>query len=156
MMFENSSMKITFKSPNEYSFHGRIDETFPIELNEKISQDLVHFNFKDVIYMNSMGIMKFISFLNSLPKAASIYYEHVPSIVVTQMGLVKGIISQKFKMKSFYVPYVDKESQEQLMILINIEDVVNDSLPYKKNPETGSLMEPDVQVERFLNFLNHI
>jgi hypothetical protein len=155
-MFENSSLNITFNTPNLYSFAGRIDETFPVDLNEKISQDLVHFDFKDLSYMNSMGIMKFILFLNSLPKAASIYYENVPAFIVTQMGLVKGIMSQRFKMKSFYVPYVDKESQEQLMILINIEDVLNHSLPYKKNPETGSMMEPDVQVERFLSFLNHI
>ena len=155
MMFESSVLKITFTSPNYYHFAGSIDEAFPIELGAKNLPDLMHLDFNDVTYMSSMGIMKFILFLSSLPRSASIYYECVPSIVVSQMGIVKGIITPRFKIKSFYVPYVEKDSQEQLMILLNIEDIVDNALPHKKHPQTGSLLEPDVQVDRFLKFLQN-
>ena len=154
-MFESSTLKVAFNPPGHFYLSGHIDDSFPRDLNSAMVPDLIHLDFHDVKYMNSVGIMKFISFLNHLPQSVCLYYERVPAIVVSQMGLVKGIIGPRFKMKSFYVPYIDKDSKEQLMILLTIEEVINHSLPFKKHPQTGSLLEPDVEGERFLNFLNH-
>jgi hypothetical protein len=154
-MFESTALKITFHPPNHYSLTGRIDETFPVEIGTETLQDLIHLDFNGITYMNSIGILKFITFLTSLPRTTCIYYECVPTIVVSQMGIVKGIVTQRFKIKSFYVPYIDKEIQEQIMVLVNIDEVVNNNLPYKKHPQNGSLLEPDVQVDRFLKFLHH-
>ncbi len=154
-MFENDSLKIQFISPNIYHFSGRIDENFPPYLAPQMDQSLLHFNFHELAYMNSMGIVRFITLLNSLPPSVTLYYEAVPAIVVGQMGLVKGIINHRFKMKSFYVPYLDKESDEQFMILVKIEEVINQRLPDKPHPLSGKPLEPDVHVDRFLKFMSH-
>lgn len=153
-MFENKSIKITFNQSNTYFFEGRIDESFPLELAVKMNQPLLHLSLEKISYINSSGVLQLIKFLQSLEKSQHVYFEDVSAIVVSQMSLVRGILSPRFQLKSFFVPYLDKETDEQVTLKLTIEDVAGKRLPLKRHPERGTMLEPDVNPERFLNFMN--
>lgn len=153
-MFENKTIKINLNPPNTYSFEGRIDETFPVELAPQMNQALLHFCLEKISYINSSGVLQLIKFLQGLEKSQHVYFEEVPAIVVSQMSLVRGILSPRFQLKSFYVPYLEKDTDEQINLKLTIDDVADKKLPLKRHPERGTMLEPDVNPDRFLNFMN--
>ncbi len=153
-MFETPQLKLIFTEPNRLALIGRVDDTFPAEAAKNLSALLLHISLKEVTAINSGGVLQLIRFLNNLHPSQTVHFEEAPTIVVIQMSLVRGLINSRFQLKSFFVPYFDKEKDEQLMLRLTIDEVKDFKIPYKRHPETGSMLEPDVNPERLLNFLN--
>lgn len=133
---------------------GVINDNFSIELSELEGLSCIHFDFEDIRIINSSGILKLIRFLQALPPHQTVKYFNVPAAVINQMSLVNGIISSRFTVVTFYVPYTPKDSDDQIMIRLSTEEVRSTGkLPPKKHPSTNALLLPDVNETKFLNFL---
>ncbi len=147
-------LKVTFnESSQRYHFDGTIDDSFDAGMSSLFTHDMLVFDFEKLNMINSIGILRFINFLNKLNPSQNIIYENVPATIVNQMSLVSGLISARFKIKSFYVPYVAKDSDEQIMVKLNVEEVLGSRFPPKSHPVTNALIQHDVNEEKFLNFL---
>ena len=70
------------------------------------------------------------------------------------MGMVKGLVSKKNRIVSFYAPYVNRNTDEQRDVLLKLEDIILEKLPPIKDPETKELLVHDTNEQRFLRFIS--
>jgi hypothetical protein len=134
--------------------NGSITDKFSIELSSFGATSCIRLDFENIRMINSRGILNFIRFLQGLSESQILEYHNVPAAIINQMSLVNGIIGPRFRVISFFVPYTPKDSDDQFMIKLNIEEVrETGKLPPKKHPETKSLLLPDVNEVKFLHFL---
>lgn len=139
-----------------YHFYGMIDGTFGPEWVTHFTENQLIFDFEKLTYINSSGVMKFSEFLKALKDTQEISYENIPAIVISQMGLTKGLVSSRFYPKSFYVPYTNDELDDQIYIKLTLDDVKDGKIPPKRHPQNGSMVLADVLESKFLNFLNYL
>lgn len=131
---------------------GSIDEDFDghILLNE--SSNKIFIDFQGVIKINSCGIREFIDVLAHISDK-DLYYVNCPRILVDQINIVKGFITEKSIVLSFYAPYFCEETDEDHMILFKAQDIKN----YTKAPEVkdshGNDLEFDDFEEKYFKFL---
>jgi hypothetical protein len=134
-----------------FIFEGPIDENLELTIDLSWSQAIFDFNAIDQI--NSMGILKFIQFLNSLRPEQGISFVNVPSFVVNVMSLTKGIISRRFHVTSFFIPFYSAEIDKQEFKLYESSKLERPFVGSYRDLE-GRLFELDTNLERYLNFLN--
>ena len=134
-----------------FLFEGPIDENFELSIDLSWSQAI--FDFHAVDQINSVGILKFIKFLNSLRPEQGISFVNVPSLVVNVMSLTNGIISRRFHVTSFFIPFYSAEIDKQEFKLYESSKLEKPFVGRYRDSE-GRLFELDTNLERYLNFLN--
>lgn len=152
---KTESIEIT-KIDGRYRFSGMIDGSFEPSWVELFLEEKLVFDFDKLTYINSSGVMKFCLFLKTLKPSQSIDYENIPAIVISQMGLTKGLVSHRFSPRSFYVPYINDDLDDQIYIRLTLDDVKDGKIPPKRHPQNGSMVVPDVLETKFLSFLNYL
>lgn len=134
-----------------YSFSGSVNEN--LEITFPMTDVNLIFDLKEINQMNSSGILRFVKFLNSLRGDQTIRFINVPDFVVNVMSLTKGIVSHRFQIESFYVPFYCAEGDKQEYKLFHSKDLTKSLIvPYRDSE--GKLFEVDTNLDRFLNFLN--
>ena len=149
------SLEINYNS-SKYFFKGMIDGTFQPDWAGLFKEDELVFNFNDLSYINSSGVMSFGQFLKNLRPVQKISYEQVPAIVIGQMGLTRGLVSDQYFPRSFYVPYINEKLDDQIHVLLTFDEVKDGKIPPKRHPADGSMIVPDVLESKFLNFLKFL
>lgn len=133
-----------------YHFSGPVNEHFEVIL-PMLEVNLI-FDFKGITQMNSTGILRLVKFLNELRSDQTIKFINVPDFVVNVMSLTKGIVSHRFQVDSFFVPFFCNETDKQEYKLFHTKDITKPFIgPYRDSE--GHLFEVDTNLERFLNFL---
>ena len=136
---------------NKYLFSGPIDEHFEMVINESEAHFI--FDLKEINQINSVGILKLIKFLQSLSSDKTISFINVPDFVVNVMSLTQGIVSPRFKVESFFIPFYSSEKDVQEYKLFHSKDILKPFVsPYRD--ADGHLFEVDTNLERYLHFLN--
>ena len=152
----NSELTIETKTEDDqliYTFTGAINEdfTFGHLLEQKASTHI--FDFDSVSLLNSCGIREWIRFVEQLGNEVKIIYRNCPPIVVLQMNMVKGFLSDNATVESFYAPYYDDENDRELKVLLHSDEIKELQAPKKLN-DAGKPLEFDGVEATYFRFLN--
>ncbi len=153
-MINNPELQIIKISDSNYEFIGAITESLDPNSQSLFKENEIHLNLSKVSRLTSSGILKFMQLLGQLNSSSNVYYHEVPSFIVLQMGMVKGLVSKKNRIVSFYAPYVNRNTDEQRDVLLKLEDIILEKLPPIKDPETKELLVHDTNEQRFLRFIS--
>jgi len=152
--------KLQFKIQNEdtkttINLLGQIDESFPSELlTLKINNDVL-INLDQVKMINSLGIREWIKFMNHLANL-KVEFIKCPKIFIDQVNMVQGFITPNCKIKSFYVPYFNEDSNIEKNFLYSFGTEYGDGfLNVKANikADDGSDLDIDVVEQKYFKFL---
>lgn len=131
---------------------GSIDEDFDGQmlLNEGSAKIFIDFN--KVSKINSCGVREFIDVLGQISDK-TLYYVNCPRILVDQINMVKGFITDKSFVLSFYAPYFCEETDEDHMVLFKAADITDFSkAPVAKDSNGNDLVFDDFE-EKYFKFL---
>lgn len=135
-----------------YNFSGAINEDFTFGGLLEGSASKYVFNLERVSLLNSCGIREWIKFIGQLPKEAELEYHNCPTVVVLQMNMVKGFLSENAKVISFYAPYYDEEADEEVKVLLKTDQIIDGKAPEMKN-DNGDELEFDGIEATYFKFL---
>ncbi len=151
------------ESDLEIEFSGSFTEEsqFPDISKDLVGVTSVHFHMGGVDYINSLGILSWLAFIQSfeaLPSQVQICFENCPEVFVTQMNSIRGFVPERAHIKSLFVPFFCESCETRQDILI--KDGVDYSLDLGtyKLPEVPCscaecAVEPDVLESNYFSFL---
>jgi len=136
----------------ELKFSGAINEDFIYDelVQNKFSKYI--FDLNKVSLLNSCGIREWVKFLKELGDNVSLTYRNCPQMVVLQMNMVKGFLTENATVESFYAPYFNEDDDEEVKILLNTSEIIDGKAPEKKS-DSGSVLEFDGVEETYFRFL---
>lgn len=131
---------------------GSIDEDFDGQILMNESSSKVFIDFNEVTKINSCGVREFIDVLTHIADK-NIYYVNCPRILVDQINMVKGFVTNNSVVLSFYAPYFCEETDEDHMILFKATDIKDLSkAPEAKDSDGNELVFDDFE-EKYFKFL---
>jgi len=154
--------KLQFNTQNDGSkmiinLLGQIDESFPSELSAiKISTE-VTINLDQVKMINSLGIREWIKFVGQLSQL-NVEFVKCPKIFIDQVNMVQGFITPNCKIKSFYVPYFNEDSNVEKNVLYVFGTDYGDGFLNVKpsvKGDDGSDLDIDVVEQKYFKFLKN-
>ena len=97
-----------------------IDES--VEFPELTGAEEVTIDFSQHQYLNSVGIVKWIKWLQDCG-ASNILLENVSVQFMTQISMISALLSEACEIKSFKMPIYSEELGEEKDLLVKIEQV---------------------------------
>ncbi|MBC77568.1 MAG: hypothetical protein CME64_16305 [Halobacteriovoraceae bacterium] len=147
MEFSQNDANLTLAMPGP-----RVDENFDPDISKKFEGKEVVFDFSNLNLMNSTGIREWLLLLENL-KDRKITYKNCPKIFVLVMNMVKGVVSENVTVESFYVPFYDPETDDEIDVLMSPADIgQNLEVPEQKTKD-GRPLEFDDVAEKYFQFL---
>lgn len=152
--------KLQFNTQNDGSkiiinLLGQIDESFPPELLAlKLNTEVV-INLDQVKMINSLGIREWIKFVGQLSQL-KVEFIKCPKIFIDQVNMVQGFITANCKIKSFYVPYFNEDSNVEKNILYTYGAEYGEGFLNVKSSikgDDGSDLDIDVVEQKYFKFL---
>lgn len=136
------------------SFKGNIDEDFAWKdlLKQKSKNYIIDFN--GVTLLNSCGIREWIHFLNHLGSDSQVTYINCPPVIIHQMNIVAGLLSQNAIVETFYAPYFDEEEDQEVLKLLKVCDIKNGKAPRMVSETTGRDLEFDGIEKQYFHFIS--
>ncbi len=132
---------------------GQINEDSDLSALENITAKTLILDLKEVSLINSCGIREWVEFQNQHFDFEQVIYENCPQVIIEQMNIVAGFIHKNGKIKSFYAPYFNEFTDEEVKILLTPQEVVDGKAPVKKDAEDRELEFDEIEAQYF-NFLN--
>ncbi|MBD63687.1 MAG: hypothetical protein CME62_00640 [Halobacteriovoraceae bacterium] len=152
----DSSLEIVMIEQNDqvtYKLSGQIDEDADLDkMLSGAAQSRIVFDLADVTMINSCGIRDWIEFQKKINQETKIIYENCPQVIIEQMNIIKGFIREGGEISSFYAPYYNPATDEEIKILLTPEEVIEGKAPEKKD-EQGRMLEFDEIELQYFNFL---
>lgn len=112
----------------------------------------------EITAMNSVGIREFAAWAAKLENKV-LEFSHCPKFFIDQVNMIQGLIPPQSRFLSFYVPYYDRDSDEEQRVLFRQGLEFKGSgknlelhLPEILNEE-GVPLEIDVMPDRYFQFL---
>lgn len=153
-MTETFSVKErTDKGMGMYEMSGAMNETskFPPILSVGIP---IQIDMEKVLKTNSPGLQLWIKWVRSIDKMQKVHLLKVPDHFIMSASMVESILTRNFVIESFYVPYVNVNTNLQQKILLT------QGVDYQPNAivinKRFNDMEIDVSPERFFLCLKKI
>lgn len=134
---------------------GQVNENFKFDNLELSGAPTVHIDLDGINLMNSSGVKRWFKFIEAIPAESDIIYQKVPPIIVTQMNIVEGFLSNNATVESFYAPYFDESKDQEVKKLLKPSEIVNKKAPIIKN-EDGDELEFDALEETYFKFLDKL
>lgn len=134
---------------------GVIDEDIDFASFGLSGASQLDFYLAGVKSINSCGIREWIKWLSSGDGAVVIYHE-CPKIIVDQINMVQGFLPTKGRVMSFYVPYYNDSSGDEMNVLFQFGKEFTDSevkAPAGVKDSSGAEMEMDVVESKYFKFL---
>ena len=123
----------------------------------------LHFDFKDLEYINSYGIKSWVKFIKQVTEKHHqdpIHFHNCPKVIIDQINTIKGFAPYSYVMESFNVPvYCEAcDHSEDVAYRLGrefqqpsaLEDVMH---PKVDCPLCNARMSIDVLVKKFFHFL---
>jgi hypothetical protein len=131
-------------------FSGNLDEKCDLtplaDLSGRVSFDL-----EGIFRINSVGVTRWVQFVNNLEAVSELVFEKCSLSVVTQLNMVQDFRG-KSRIGSFYAPYICRKSGEEQVVLLRPEELGESFTPPTVSGEKGDL-ELDDLPERYFTFL---
>lgn len=135
-----------------FQLKGSIDEDFDgqILITEKHNKIFIDFN--EMTKINSCGIREFIDVIK-VCKDKKIYYVNCPKILIDQINIVKGFITDHSQVLSFYAPYYSEDTDEEHTILFKVSEISDYSKAPEVNDSKGNPLIFDGFEQKYFKFL---
>ena len=143
-----SKLKIETKDNGTYLLEGEITEDADLGFFEKASSQEILLDLNQVTFINSCGIRDWIE-AQAKFQGHKIVYENCPQVIVEQMNMVKGFIANGGEVKSFYAPYYNEKTDQEVKILIDPSEVKDSKAPVKKADDGTELEFDDIELQYF-------
>jgi len=134
-------------------FIGNINEDADFEKIIALKMPEYHFNFDQVAMINSCGIREWISLITKIGTQATIKYFNCRQIVVEQINVVHGFITDKSQIQTFYTPYYCDKCNLEKQVLVEVKSINNRKAPAIKCDKCSSKMEFDAIEEHYFSFI---
>ena len=132
---------------------GVIDEEFQsLELDDSFETYI--FDFQEVVLINSCGVREWILFIEKITK--KIIYRNCPQIIIHQINMVKGFLTDNCEIESFYAPYYCEECDLEIEKFLKPSDITDQKAP---NYNCDSCSEEETELEfdaiesQYFNFI---
>ncbi|MDA8793975.1 hypothetical protein N9N67_12065 [Bacteriovoracaceae bacterium] len=158
LKFENCEFENIFdKEFNTATLHffGDIDREFPIELPLQANLSKINLYLKNLRLLNSAGIKNFIllmEFFNK--KRIKVSFHECPPSFILQCSSVMEMVTPQRVVKSLFLPYINEENNEEILILQNASDLNLENFSDERNHE-GTELSFNHNPKLFLNFLTY-
>jgi anti-anti-sigma regulatory factor len=136
-------------------FSGAIDEDSNFSSLDALKEEQVIFNLEKITFINSCGIREWIKYQDQMRSEIKVTYKKCPQVIIEQMNIVKGFIKAGGSIESFYAPYYNEKTDEEIKILITPSQVINHKAPSVKSEDGEQLDFDDIEAQYF-NFLKHL
>ncbi|MEO0335586.1 MAG: hypothetical protein AAF202_04300 [Pseudomonadota bacterium] len=120
-------------------------------------------NLEKVEGSNSLGLKKWINWINPLAQKVQLTFEKVPPAIVHQMSILSGFVPRGARINSIYVPFhCDSCGNEETILFENGSGFYTGTAETKpgyrideKRPcsKCGASLEIDAVPDRYFNFL---
>ena len=152
-----SNLDLTIETKKEdnkltFSFIGSINEDFTFEDLISEQSEIYIFDLEKVTLLNSCGIREWIRFLDKLGPQVKLIYRNCPPVVILQMNMVKGFLTENASVESFYAPYYDEDNDEELKVLLKTDEISENKAPEKLS-KSGKPLEFDGVEATYFRFL---
>jgi hypothetical protein len=94
---------------------GTLDEH--AELPKLQTHPLVQINLEQLTNINSIGVRKWIRWMQEMIQQPKIVLDYCPVIFVKNLSSIKGMLTSNMQVNSFYVPYYNDTYGERKNIL---------------------------------------
>ena len=123
------------------------------DLHSKVTKSIV-FNFKEVAYINSLGIRSWVNFLRHIQEGREIFFEECTSDVVMQMNMM-AMFKGAAKVRSFYGDYTCESCGHEQTVRFETQPKRDLQKELTKQPcgKCGSNLSLDEDDENYLIFL---
>ncbi len=149
------------KHPFTWQIKKQGDRTLVIfsgDLNEEVDlspladlRGTVTFDMADVRRINSEGVTRWVNFVQHLEQQTQLAFIRCSVAVITQVNMIRGFYGHG-QVKSFYAPYICRNSGEEEERLLSCEDL-QDPLNPPVFHEGEKELELDEFPERYFAFL---
>ena len=110
---------------------GQIDEVADYSRVDFNSVKIASFDLEGVTLINSTGLQRWITFLESIPSQIKISFERCPARMINQINLFPGFLGgQDIDISSFYAPYFCDSCDAAHSVLLKTRE----AFPERKNP----------------------
>jgi hypothetical protein len=145
------------KTPHGYEFKGHIDETASFPTIEPGTAPL-QLNFRQVTGINSLGVERFMIFVDSW-NGRPVEYHQAPGTMVDAFIMLPSLLGPEentARLRSFQAPFSCPRCREFIHLLVQDSDVViRDgvvSLPQRACSRCASPLEADDAAQDFAQF----
>lgn len=153
-MANQLSINIQIKGDNAFiSLSGVINEDAEFTKMQNLNLRQYVFDFEKIQQINSCGIRDWIKFLQELG-TVEIVYENCPQIIIEQINMVHGFITNNTKISTFYAPYFCDKCDSEKKIKLKSLDIKNGKAPINVCPECGDNLEFDALEKQYFHFLS--
>ncbi len=97
------------------ALEGALDEQ--AELSKVQPCPLLKIDLEKLVYINSIGIRKWIRWMQDVATLPQIEILHCPVIFVKNLSSIRGMVGANTRVESFYVPYYSEASGERRNVL---------------------------------------
>jgi len=150
-----SSLEINVESTTpevKVTLRGQINEDSDLSALETLSGDSLILDLQGIDMINSCGIREWVEFQNKHFNFPKVIYENCPQVIIEQMNVVAGFIHKNGIIKSFFAPYFNESTDQEIKILLTPDEVVDGKAPVKKSDDGQELEFDDIEAQYF-NFL---
>ena len=134
-------------------FIGNIDEDVNFEKVLSVKMPEYHFDFQKVKLINSCGVREWIKFIENLGPDVKISYYNCGQIVVEQINMVHGFVTDTSQIKTIYTPYFCEKCDKEKHVLVETNTIQNKKAPVVLCDGCNSPMEFDAIEEQFFGFI---
>src|ERR1044072_1654627 len=131
--------------PNQtIKLSGALDET--ADMSSKVPQiQTIHLDLAELQSINSTGIRIFKNWVYLLP-CKSLILHNCPKVFIDQVNMIAGFIPNHTKIESFFVPFFNEETNEDINVLMKRGESYNvvDGEPKYSIPKPSGNFEPDI------------
>lgn len=131
-------------------FSGNLDEKCDLQPLADLS-GRVTFDLEGIVRINSVGVTRWVRFVNNLEAVSELVFEKCSLSVVTQLNMVQDFRG-KSRIGSFYAPYICRQSGEEQLVLLKPEDL-GATFSAPTVPSDKGDLELDDLPERYFTFL---
>lgn len=141
------------------SLRGVFDDEAEFPSLQVPADAALHFDLEGFRAINSVGIKLFMEWVHGLA-VESMDFARCPKVFVDQLNMVPGFLPGRAKISSFYVPYYNEETQEEVSALYHRgvhyrkpPDGPPQILPPQVSGANKKPLEIDILPERYFRFL---
>ena len=122
---------------------GVIDEHADLSAFSEAASARLVLNLEGVTRINSFGVSRWIKAIGSVPPQVSVICDRMSVVMASQVTMIANFLGRA-KVRSFYAPYYDPSTDEELDELLTPSETLRSGPPARTSPTGGPLLFDDV------------
>ena len=140
-----------------FVFKGSITDESQYDLELGIEDQKITFILEEIHLINSVGVQKWVKFMENLPPDVQLTFEKVSLRIVNQVNIFANFLGgRKAKFTSFYAPYYCEKCDDSRVELIDVSELNLKTViipPIKGCQVCQSRLEFDAVPTKYFSFL---